>query len=201
MLYLQMDNCSRENKNKAMFAYLSWLVESRVFKMVHVGFLIVGCAKDRCLRPLRSCFVTYLLPILIPIIDFCCFRHTHGAVDQCFSCISRLLHRVDAITLPELAAAAVKAFTKNKVHPEVYYLEETADVWSWLRPYANMGSEFKDVTGSHQYVFKCMRINGVDKAVMECKHFAACLDDKTYTTGSILKVSVVKLVTPPFARL
>ena len=43
VLYLQMDNCARENKNWMMFAYLSWLVEKGIFKKVCVGFLIVGC--------------------------------------------------------------------------------------------------------------------------------------------------------------
>ena len=42
VLFLQMDNCWRENKNWIMFAYLSWLVETGVFQKVQVGFLIVG---------------------------------------------------------------------------------------------------------------------------------------------------------------
>jgi hypothetical protein len=45
VLFLQADNCWRENKNWIMFAYLSWLVETGVFQKVHVGFLIVGCAR------------------------------------------------------------------------------------------------------------------------------------------------------------
>ena len=40
--FFQFDNCSRENKNWIMFSYLSWLVASKVFRKVHLGFLIVG---------------------------------------------------------------------------------------------------------------------------------------------------------------
>jgi hypothetical protein len=42
VLFLQMDNCWRENKNCIMWSYLSWLVEIGVFQKVHAGFLIVG---------------------------------------------------------------------------------------------------------------------------------------------------------------
>ena len=42
VLYLQLDNTCRENKNWIMFAYLSWLVESGIFVKVCVGFMIVG---------------------------------------------------------------------------------------------------------------------------------------------------------------
>jgi hypothetical protein len=42
VLFLQFDNCWRENKNWVMFAFLSWLVEERVVRRINVGFLIVG---------------------------------------------------------------------------------------------------------------------------------------------------------------
>jgi len=42
VLYLQMDNCSRENKNWKMFGYIAWLVETRVFAKVELRFLPVG---------------------------------------------------------------------------------------------------------------------------------------------------------------
>jgi hypothetical protein len=41
-LYLQLDNCVRENKNRAVMAYLCWLVQRRIFKEIHVSFLPVG---------------------------------------------------------------------------------------------------------------------------------------------------------------
>ena len=41
-LYLQMDNCCRENKNKFVFAFCCLLVELKVFKKIKLGFLMVG---------------------------------------------------------------------------------------------------------------------------------------------------------------
>ena len=37
-----MDNCVRENKNRFVFTYLSWLIYSGVFKEIYVNFLPVG---------------------------------------------------------------------------------------------------------------------------------------------------------------
>ena len=39
-LYLQFDNCSRENKNKYMLAYCHWLISNKVFQSM--SFLPVG---------------------------------------------------------------------------------------------------------------------------------------------------------------
>lgn len=41
-LYLQLDNCGRENKNAAVMAYISWLVQRKVFEVAEVSFLPVG---------------------------------------------------------------------------------------------------------------------------------------------------------------
>lgn len=42
VLTLSVDNTSRENKNKTFFRYLAWLVETKVFRHVYLGFLPVG---------------------------------------------------------------------------------------------------------------------------------------------------------------
>ena len=41
-LYVQMDNCGRENKNQWVLAYLSWLVQRGVFETIELSFLPVG---------------------------------------------------------------------------------------------------------------------------------------------------------------
>ena len=46
VLYLQLDNTCRENKNHVVFGYLNMLVELRVFQKVKVGFLVVGHTHD-----------------------------------------------------------------------------------------------------------------------------------------------------------
>lgn len=41
VLYLQLDN-TNSNKSKALFTYLSWLVETGVFRKIKVNYLLVG---------------------------------------------------------------------------------------------------------------------------------------------------------------
>eukprot|EP00731_Ephydatia_muelleri_P032350 Em0023g857a len=41
-LYLQMDNCSRENKNKYVYGVLGYLVLKGIFRKVRLSFLPVG---------------------------------------------------------------------------------------------------------------------------------------------------------------
>ena len=41
-MYLQLDNCFRENKNTFVIAYLCWLVERRVFDEIFLSFLPTG---------------------------------------------------------------------------------------------------------------------------------------------------------------
>ena len=48
VLYLQLDNCVRENKNTAVAVYLSWLVERGVFDAVFVSYLPVGHTHNEC---------------------------------------------------------------------------------------------------------------------------------------------------------
>ncbi|XP_071143900.1 uncharacterized protein [Mytilus edulis] len=42
ILYLQMDNCARENKNRYVLAFFTWLVDIGLFKKVKISFLMVG---------------------------------------------------------------------------------------------------------------------------------------------------------------
>ena len=42
VLYLQMDNCARENKNKYVLALCCLLVELKIFRKIKIGFLMVG---------------------------------------------------------------------------------------------------------------------------------------------------------------
>ena len=46
ILYLQLDNTARENKNNLLLAYLNMLVRKRIFKKIKLGFLIVGHTHD-----------------------------------------------------------------------------------------------------------------------------------------------------------
>ncbi len=41
-LFLQLDNCWRENKNQFLLGYLTWLVDRGIFKDVEISFLPKG---------------------------------------------------------------------------------------------------------------------------------------------------------------
>ena len=55
VLYLQLDNCFRENKNSYLVSYLTWLVERKVFKRIELSFLMVGHTHNEC-DQCASCF-------------------------------------------------------------------------------------------------------------------------------------------------
>jgi len=47
VLYVQLDNTSRENKNKYTMAYFNMLVQKKIFKKIKIGFLLVGHTHDQ----------------------------------------------------------------------------------------------------------------------------------------------------------
>jgi hypothetical protein len=48
ILYLQLDNCIRENKNTVFISYLCWILERDVFKEIYLSFLPVGHTHFDC---------------------------------------------------------------------------------------------------------------------------------------------------------
>ena len=54
VLYLQLDNCIRENKNTVFIGYLCWLLERGIFKEIRLSFLPVGHTHFDC-DQLASC--------------------------------------------------------------------------------------------------------------------------------------------------
>ena len=84
---LQLDNTSRENKNKYLLSFLAHLVELKAFKKVYISLLIV-----------------FDLNIIIYLhaqirVNFLPVGHTHEDVDQFFSKVSTYLLRVGAETI------------------------------------------------------------------------------------------------------
>lgn len=41
-LYIQLDNCARENKNRYFLGFMGYLVHKKIFKEVYMSFLVVG---------------------------------------------------------------------------------------------------------------------------------------------------------------
>ena len=75
VLYLQLDNTTRENKNQALFAYCAMLVELKIFKKVKLGFLLVGHTHDQIDQMFSRFSVrlrrkkAFSLPTLVQVIE------------------------------------------------------------------------------------------------------------------------------------
>jgi hypothetical protein len=68
VLFLQMDNCGRENKNHTVIAFLAILIELKVFKEIYLTFLPVGhthCKVDQRFSRIS----VHLKPKDLPTLD------------------------------------------------------------------------------------------------------------------------------------
>ena len=88
VLYIQLDNATRENKNSTMFGYLSMLVDQGLFSKVKVNFLLVTHTHDH-IDKMFSTFSRQLsrhdaftLPKLFHFMSF--VLHTHHA-QKCYT--------------------------------------------------------------------------------------------------------------------
>ncbi|XP_072028306.1 uncharacterized protein [Amphiura filiformis] len=78
VLFLQLDNCFRENKNKFVLSLASMLVESNVFEEVIIHFLPVGHTHEdvdqmfsRISKALKEHTDIYTIEDMIPVIEGC----------------------------------------------------------------------------------------------------------------------------------
>ncbi len=75
VLYVQLDNTSRENKNSSVFGYLSMLVQNGIFKKIKVNFLLVGHTHDHIDQMFStfskklSRYDAFTLPVLSKLIS------------------------------------------------------------------------------------------------------------------------------------
>ena len=78
ILYIQLDNTARENKNSTIFGYLSMLVNQGLFRKVKVNFLLVGHTHDHIDQMLNtfsrqlSRYDAFTLPKLFDVIYDAC---------------------------------------------------------------------------------------------------------------------------------
>jgi hypothetical protein len=56
VLFLQADNCSRENKNQVLFAFLHWMVYKGMFQVIVLNYFPVGHTHDLIDSTWVSCF-------------------------------------------------------------------------------------------------------------------------------------------------
>uniref|UniRef100_A0A8W8MD19 DUF7869 domain-containing protein n=1 Tax=Magallana gigas TaxID=29159 RepID=A0A8W8MD19_MAGGI len=108
VLYLQMDNCARENKNRYLLAFMAYLVEKGVFRKIKVSFLMVGHTQ---------------------IVG-----HTHEDIDQVFSKFSHWLCKHAAMTLEKLMEGFEKCYTPT---PASIRTSTVFNITEWLIPHLN----------------------------------------------------------------
>ena len=75
VLYVQLDNTARENKNSTVFGYLSMLVEKGIFKKIKENFFLIGHTHDhidqmfsRFCKKVARCDA-FTLPMLTKLIS------------------------------------------------------------------------------------------------------------------------------------
>ena len=68
VLYLQLDNCIRENKNTVFIGFLCWLLERGIFKEILLSFLPVGHTHFDC-DQIASCIGTAVRYVNITSVD------------------------------------------------------------------------------------------------------------------------------------
>ena len=138
-LYLQLDNCGRENKNRFVFSFCSLLVELGIFDKVKISFLMVGHTHED-VDQLFSRFSSWLkhrnaesLPALLDGFEKS-YTPSPTAIElenvfNYSSCLMDNIQDMSAHSKPH-----VFKFTRNSSgRAEVFYKKWSADP-VWLKP-------------------------------------------------------------------
>ncbi|XP_071958009.1 uncharacterized protein [Antedon mediterranea] len=78
VLYLQLDNSGKDNKNRFVFALCALLVELKIFRKIKIGFLMVGHTHED-IDQLFSCVAKYLNKYRASTLD-----HRRSAVENSY---------------------------------------------------------------------------------------------------------------------
>lgn len=93
-LYIQMDNTSRENKNKYVLGFSALLVQFGIFDKVYYEVLF--------------CYSCIFDIIFIKVqLNFLPVGHTHEDIDQMFSRVAREIKKSGAESLPGLTSCTI----------------------------------------------------------------------------------------------
>ena len=87
VLYLQLDNTSRENKNRFVLGFCALLVQNNVFKKVHSSVDVLLC--------IHKYHLSYTVQVRL---NFLPVGHTHEDIDQFFSKVSHKLKKSNVET-------------------------------------------------------------------------------------------------------
>ena len=95
VLYIQLDNTAKDNKNFKLLKYLAYLVLAG-YVSINITIRVLFRYFDRV--------EVYFLPV----------GHTHGQIDQMFSCLAKWLKKWPASTLEELQASLNECYNNPK---------------------------------------------------------------------------------------
>ena len=99
-----MDNCARENKNRYVFTYLSYLIKCKIFNKIEISFLPVGHTHED-IDQLFSRISTYIeYRDIITMNDM--FEHIHN------SCI----YKPDVTEITEIADMKTIMIANKWIH-------------------------------------------------------------------------------------
>ena len=87
VLYLQLDNTARENKNQYVMAFLAYLVQAGIFSEVSI-------AQINIIKSMNSILLYFQI-----YLSFLMVGHTHEDIDQVFSRVFSYLKKNSAYTV------------------------------------------------------------------------------------------------------
>ena len=167
-LYLQLDNCGRENKNQYVLAFLALLVEEEVFEEIELGFLMKGHTHED-IDQLLSCVSRYLHKKNAFTLQ--------GKSNNYFSAFYVIVYFAIA-----LLQACNNSTEKMK---QTVYLKRVYNVKDWLKPFINPLHNH-----SNPHIFR-FRLNKEHKVEMHYKqwHYTPWLPNEKGIT--LLKVKSI----------
>ncbi|XP_063406405.1 uncharacterized protein LOC134690365 [Mytilus trossulus] len=147
-LYMQMDNCGRENKNRYLFAFLGLLVELKVFKKIKVSFLPVGHTHED-IDQVFSRFSHWLtdhsaltLPSLIKGFEKCTTPSPTGIITE------------DVFNVTEWIAPHISSISgHSKPHAFKFESDENGRAMLFTKAYAN-DKNWDHCEGTEKYLLK-----------------------------------------------
>lgn len=161
-LFIQVDGCVGDNKNRTLFGYAAWLVAQGHFREVNVCFLMVGHTHE----DIDACF---------------------GVISRYFKALGKAI-----VTIAELVASIIAALAKSaksfflREASHVEFMRNTHD-WSAflcgtdedpnLVEFSHFAKQVPDTHRPHHFVFTV--VGGV--VCMNYKHFSASKHESNTT--------------------
>jgi len=128
-------------------------------------------------------------------------RHTKFDYDQVFSRHSLKLERATVLSIPGLLKALHESYNMPGCgRPDVAFLDEVADIWSWMDPHRERVIE--NITGNfqaHEFLFECREVGSVRRCFVSTKPY--CVFPEWIDAGFPLLVSHIFSATEVRSRL